>query len=66
MVHIRLEGRSYDMTESQLGIQENMNDTAVKERVAGYFDLNRDCLQFYVIDRRPIGDLIIRPEAVYG
>lgn len=66
MVHIRFEGRSYDMTESQIGIRTEMNDTLVKERVAGYFEVNRDRLQFYVIDRRPSGDIIIRPEAVYG
>lgn len=66
MVHIRFEGRSYDLTESQLGLRIEMNDTLVKERVAGYFDVNQDRLQFYVIDRRPSGNLIIRPEAVYG
>lgn len=74
MVHIRFEGRSYDMTESQLGIRTEMNDTSIKERVAGYFNVNRDTpseslrdrLQFYVIDRRPSGDIVIRPEAVYG
>jgi hypothetical protein len=66
VVHIRLEGRSYDLTESQLRIRTEMNDTLVKERVAGYFEVNPDRLQFYVIDRRPSGDIIIRPEAVYG
>lgn len=66
MVHIRLEGRSYDMSETQLGIRSQMNDTAVKERVARYFDISSDRLQFYIVDRRLSGDLIIRPEAVYG
>lgn len=66
MVHIRLEGRSYDMNETQLEIRSQMNDMAVKERVARYFDLDLDRLQFYIVDRRPNGDIIIRPEAVYG
>ncbi|MGB3240035.1 MAG: hypothetical protein WBB29_17200 [Geitlerinemataceae cyanobacterium] len=66
MVHIRFEGRSYDMSETQLGIRTNMTDIVVKERVAGYFDVNCDRLQFYVVDRRPSGDIVIRPEAVYG
>ncbi|HIK33785.1 MAG TPA: hypothetical protein IGS17_07300 [Oscillatoriales cyanobacterium M59_W2019_021] len=66
MVHIRLEGRSYDMSETQLGIRSQMNDMAVKERVARYFDIASDRLQFYIVDRRPSGDIIIRPEAVYG
>jgi hypothetical protein len=66
MVHIRFEGRSYDIPENQLGIQIGMRDSVVKERIAQYFDVGRDRLTDYVIDRRPSGDLIIRPEAVYG
>lgn len=66
MVHIRFEGRSIDATEAQLGIAANMNEVAVKERVARHLDVSRDRLRAYVIDRRPSGDLIIRPEAVYG
>lgn len=66
MVHIRFEGRSYDLVENQLGVTAVMNDTAIKERLAQHFDVARDRFQFYVVDRRPSGDLIIRPEAVYG
>ncbi len=66
MVHIRFEGRSVDVVETQLGITAGMNDVAVKERVARHLDVNSDRLSVYVIDRRPSGDLIIRPEAVYG
>ncbi|AUT01774.1 hypothetical protein CLI64_16055 [Nostoc sp. CENA543] len=66
MVHIRFEGRSIDVTETQVGIAPGMNDVAVKERVAQHLDVNCDRLSSYVIDRRPSGDLIIRPEAVYG
>lgn len=68
MVHIRFEGRSYDIAENQLGITAAIakNDRAVKEQVARHLDVNSDRLQDYVIDRRPSGDLIIRPEAVYG
>jgi hypothetical protein len=66
MVHIRFEGRSVDVTETQLGISAGMNDVAVKEQVARHLDVNSDRLEAYFIDRRPSGDLIIRPEAVYG
>lgn len=66
MVHIRFEGRSYDITEQQLGIAPGMSDPAVKERIAGFLDVQGQRLSTYVIDRRPSGDLIIRPEAVYG
>ncbi len=66
MVHIRFEGRSLDITETQLGISAGMNDGAVKERVSQHLDLNINRLSAYIVDRRPSGDLIIRPEAVYG
>lgn len=66
MVHIRFEGRSVDVGENQLGITANMNDVAIKERVARHLDVNSDRLGAYVVDRRPSGDLIVRPEAVYG
>ena len=66
MVHIRFEGRSYDIAENQLGITTGMNDKAVKERLEQHFDVRSDLFQSYVVDRRPSGDLIVRPEAVYG
>jgi hypothetical protein len=42
MVHVRFEGRSYDIAESQLGVTAGMNDTTVKERLAQHFDVKRD------------------------
>lgn len=66
MVHIRFEGRSLDLSETQLGITKNMSDTTVKERVSKYLDVDGNRLSTYVVDHRPSGDLIIRPEAVYG
>ena len=66
MVHIRFEGRSVDVPKTQLGIVAGMNDVVVKQRVAQHLDVNSDRLSAYVIDRRPSGDFIIRPEAVYG
>ncbi|MFB2918314.1 hypothetical protein [Aerosakkonema funiforme] len=66
MVHIRFEGRSYDIAEPQLGVTTGMSDTAIKQRLAQHFDVSQDRLQSYIVDRRPSGDLIVRPEAVYG
>ncbi|MGJ5673507.1 MAG: hypothetical protein ACR9NN_07855 [Nostochopsis sp.] len=66
MVHIRFEGRSYDVSESQLGLTANMNETAIKQRLAQHFEVQLNRFESYVIDRRPSGDLIVRPEAVYG
>lgn len=66
MVHIRFEGRSYDINEGKLGIMAGMNAATIKERLAQHFDVHLNRFGSYVIDRRPSGDLIIRPEAVYG
>lgn len=66
MVHIRFEGRSLDITETQLGIATGMSAVAVKERISRHLDVHVNRLSAYVVDRRPSGDLIIRPEAVYG
>jgi len=66
MVHVRFEGRSVDVTERQLGVTQDMNDRAVKERLAQHFDVERDRFKSYVIDLRTSGDIIVRPEAVYG
>lgn len=66
MVHIRFEGRSYDITERQLNLKTGMNDAQIKESLAQHFDVGLSRFSDYVIDRRPSGDTIVRPEAVYG
>ncbi len=66
MVHVRFEGRSYDIAETQLGVTAGMNDSTVKERLAQHFDVKRAHFESYVVDWCPSGDLIVRLEAVYG
>ena len=43
-----------------------MSDAEIKEQLARHFDVGSKRLEFYVVDRTPNGDLIVRPEAVYG
>lgn len=66
MVHVRFEGRSFDFSERELEIRAGAPDAEVKERVARRLDVSEARLKEYVIDRGPSGDLILRPEAVYG
>jgi hypothetical protein len=66
MVHVRFEGRSYDFSERQLDLAPGMSDGEIKERLARQFEVGTDRLKSYVVDRGPGGDLIVRPEAVYG
>ncbi len=60
MVHVQFEGHSYDITKEQIGL------TAIKERLAQYFEVPFNGFESYIIDHGPSGDLLIRPEAVYG
>ena len=66
MVHIRYEGRSVDVGEQQLGVHAGMSDREIRQRVARHFDVGAKRLADYVVDRTPNGDLVVRPEAVYG
>jgi len=66
MVHIRYDGRSYDLVEGQIGVGAQMSDQEIKQRLAQHFDVSLRSFQHYVVDRGPNGNLIVRPEAVYG
>lgn len=66
MVHIRYEGRSVDVREQQLGVSTGMTDREIRQQVARHFDVGAKQLDDYVVDRTPNGDLVVRPEAVYG
>ncbi|QIZ71069.1 hypothetical protein [Oxynema aestuarii] len=66
MIHIRFEGRSYDLEETDLGISDRTDNHEIFDRLARHFEVKRDRFDRYVIDRRPSGDYIVRPEAVYG
>lgn len=66
MVHIRFEGRSYDLTERALGLNGHQRDADIKTRLARHFEVEAHRFADYVVEQRPGGDLIIRPEAVYG
>jgi hypothetical protein len=43
-----------------------MTDGDIKARIAKHFDVADGKLQSYVVDRPETGELIVRPEAVYG
>lgn len=66
MVHVRFDGRSYDLKQEQAQIRSNMNDREIKQMLARHFDVAVTRFDSYVVDRTENGDFIIRPEAVYG
>jgi hypothetical protein len=47
-------------------LQTATSDQELKERLARRFDVNPESLKPYVVDRTERGDVIVRPEAVYG
>ena len=66
MIHVRFRGKSYDLEMRSLNLRREDNDERIKAALARYFDLPVGELDLYVIDRRPGGELTVRPEAVYG
>ncbi len=66
MIHLRFEGRSYDLAENKLGIRTGHGDGKIRRLLAQHLDVGIGRLEGYIVDRRPNGDLIVRPEAVYG
>ncbi|MEZ4884502.1 MAG: hypothetical protein R3E32_07150 [Chitinophagales bacterium] len=66
MIHVRYNGQSYDINRQNLNLNGNLSTTAIKQAVAQYLEVGADKLQGYVVDFRPSGDIIVRPEAVYG
>lgn len=66
MVHVRFEGKSYDLPARDLRLAPQMTDGEIKQRLARHFDVREDRFRGYVVDRPATGSLIVRPEAVYG
>lgn len=71
MLHVRFEGRSFDLPVEVLqprGYHSDRvaSDAEIKALLAGHLNVAPARLDGYVIDRRPDGTLIVRPEAVYG
>ena len=65
-LHVRFEGRSFDVPLSDLDVGRDSSDRDVKQRLANYLDVREASLRHYVIDRHDTGNLTVRPEAVFG
>jgi hypothetical protein len=66
VVHIRFEGRSLDVPQSDLDVGEASSDNEVKRALARYLETTEVKLRDYVIDRHDTGNMTVRPEAVFG
>lgn len=66
MLHVRFEGRSYEIPERELPEGVTLSDQRLLALLARRFEVGPDRFKHYVVDRRPGGTVIVRPEAVYG
>jgi hypothetical protein len=66
MLHIRFEGRSYDLPLAELDLGGLSTDDDVRTALAGYLGVPDRALKRYVIERHANGNMTVRPEAVFG
>jgi hypothetical protein len=66
VVHVRLDGRSFDLPADRLGVSESATDEQVKAAVARHLEVPGNRLNDSVIDRHPNGNRTVRPEAIFG
>lgn len=66
VVHVRFDGKSYDIPLTALELGLVPGDEAVKRAVACFLDVGEARLSDYVVDRHHTGNLTVRPEAVFG
>ncbi len=65
-LHVRYEGRSWDLPLADLDLGPLSADDEVRAAVAGYLDVPVYKLRVYVVERHTNGNMTVRPEAVFG
>ncbi len=66
VLHVRVEGRSRDISLTTLGVGPAMSDEAIKSSVAQFMEMPPLRLRDTVIERHENGNITVRPEAVFG
>ncbi len=66
LVHVRYEGRSWDVPAVELGISPHASDGEVRAAVARFLEVPVAKLGSYVIERYANGNITLRPQAVFG
>jgi hypothetical protein len=65
-LHIRFQGRSWDVACRELDIGQLSSDDQVRQAVAGFFDVTPAQFRAHVVERHANGNMTVRPEAVFG
>jgi hypothetical protein len=66
VVHVRFNGRSFDVPLTVLDVRVGSHDGDVKAALARHLEVHPSRLTDYVVDRHGNGNLTVRPEAVFG
>ena len=65
-LHLRYDGKSYDLPLAELNVTASAADDAVREALSCHFDVSPAKFRAYVVERHRTGNLTVRPEAVFG
>ncbi len=66
VIHIRFDGRSFDVPLSDLDIGTGSNDDLIRRVLGTYLEVSPGKFRHYVVDRHATGNLTLRPQAVFG
>lgn len=66
VVHVRFEGRSWDIGFGVLDLGDLSSDQEVRQALAFYFKAPAQKFAAYVVQRHANGNVTVRPEAVFG
>ncbi len=66
VLHIRFDGRSFDIPLADLDVGALSSDAEVKSALADYLNVPAEKFRDYTVDRHNTGNLTVRPEAVFG
>jgi hypothetical protein len=66
VVHVRFDGRSLDIPQSDLDVGPVTSDNDVRTALARHLEVAPARLRDHVVDRHDTGNLTVRPEAVFG
>jgi hypothetical protein len=65
-IHIRFDGRSWDLALVELDLGALASDDDVRAALARHFDVPVAKFRAYVVERHDNGNMTVRPEAVFG
>lgn len=65
-IHVRVQGRSQDISLQDLGIVAGASDNEIKEAVSRHLDIELSVFNHTVVEKHTTGNMTLRPEAVFG